>query len=92
MLLNGQLLSVWDIVKYALGTNIEKKSSQQGEKSNGIYTSIPNSPKFMTFAKSRYWARRIIKTNESITSAVMKTHIVPKEIINYVSTLSELTK
>lgn len=92
MLLNGQLLSVWDIVKYALGTDIGKNSSQQGEKSNGIYTSIPNSPKFMTFAKSRYWARRIIKTNESITSAVMKTHIVPKEIINYVSTLPELTK
>lgn len=86
MLLNGELLSVWDIVKFALGNDIGLSSSQQ-KKSNqsGIYLSIPNRKIFMKYAQSRFWARRVIKTNISIASAAMKAHIVPKQIIEYAS-------
>lgn len=86
MLLNGELLSVWDIVKFALGNNIGISSSQQTKgQNNGIYLSIPNRLTFMKYAQSRFWARRVVKTNISITNAVMKAHIVPKQIIEYAS-------
>lgn len=84
MLLNGQLLSIWDIIKYALSTNIGLSSSQVSGSKQGVYMSIPNHKSFMKYAQSRFWERRIVKTNDMIHYATMKVHIVPKEIINSV--------
>lgn len=85
MMLNGELLSVWDIIKFALGNDIGRSSSQipSSSQSNGIYLSIEQRKSFMKYAKSRFWARRVIKTCDSINHATMKVHIVPKQIIAF---------
>ena len=85
MLLNGELLSVWDIVKFAMGNDIGRSSSQQGHNNSGIYLSIPNRKTILRYAQSRFWTRRVVKTNVTITNAAMKAHIVPKQIIEYAS-------
>ena len=37
----------------------------------------------MKYAESRFWARRVIKTCDSINHATMKVHIVPKQIVAF---------
>ena len=86
MMINGNLLSIWDIIKYTFDHDIGKSSSQLKDidENNrpGLYMSIPNRQKIIKLAKSRFWLRRIVKTNEAIDSATMKVHIIPKQIIN----------
>ena len=89
MMLNGKLLSIWDIIKYALNNNIGLTSSQLSKKDansrSGIYMSIESREKIIQYGKSRFWARRVVKTNDAIEAAAMKVHIIPKQIINNVA-------
>lgn len=86
MMINGNFLSIWDIIKYTFDHDIGKSSSQlrtiQPEDRPGLYMTISNREKIIKLAKSRFWLRRIVKTNEAIDSATMKVHIIPKQIIN----------
>lgn len=85
MFLNGQLLSVWDIVKYAINNNIGKSSSRQisGQES-GIYMSIPNREIFQYYASVPLLGIRVPDTNNVIDRAVMKGHLIPGAIANYI--------
>lgn len=87
MMINGNLLSVWDIIKYALNNNIGQSSSQISDNPNarpGIYMSLEKRKDIIAYAKSRDWVKRIVDTNDAINSSTMKAHIIPKQIINYV--------
>ena len=89
MMINGNLLSVWDIIKYALNNNIGQSSSQISNNPNarpGIYMSIEKRKDVIAYAKSRDWVKRIVDTNDAINSSTMKAHIIPKQIINYIET------
>ena len=89
MMINGNLLSVWDIIKYALNNNIGQSSSQISNNPNarpGIYMSIEKRKDVIAYARSRDWVKRIVDTNDAINSSTMKAHIIPKQIINYIET------
>ena len=89
MMINGNLLSVWDIIKYALNNNIGQSSSQISNNPNarpGIYMSIKKRKDVIAYARSRDWVKRIVDTNDAINSSTMKAHIIPKQIINYIET------
>lgn len=89
MMINGNLLSVWDIIKYALNNNIGQSSSQISNNPNarpGIYMSIEKRKDVIAYAKSRDWVKRIVDTNDAINSSTMKAHLIPKQIINYIET------
>jgi hypothetical protein len=46
MLLNGKIISVWDIVKYAISSDLSVSKSQKGAKA-GIVLTIPNRRKIV---------------------------------------------
>lgn len=45
MLINGHVVSIWNIVQYALNTNLGLSHSMGGDKQQGIVLSIPDRPK-----------------------------------------------
>ena len=87
LLLNGELLSVWDIIKYSLNNTIGVTNNDNVDDENqsrtGIYFSIANEKLIRLYANSRFWTRRIVKTNDTISKSAMKVHIIPKQIINF---------
>ena len=91
LLLNGKVMSMWDIIQYAIGNDIGKSSSMLPNlntsdsinNDNGVYMSIGSRPDILKYGKSKDWATRIVKTNQAIDRAIINLHIVPKKIIEY---------
>lgn len=46
MLVNGKVISIWQIVKYAMSTNLGLSNSMGGSKSQGVVLSIPDRKSF----------------------------------------------
>lgn len=44
MLINGQIISIWDLIQYALNNDVGLSNSMDGSKSKGIVLSIPDRP------------------------------------------------
>lgn len=44
MLINGQIISIWDLIQYALNNDVGLSSSMDDSKSKGIVLSIPDRP------------------------------------------------
>ena len=85
LFLNGKIMSMWDIIQYAMYNDIGVSSGSSSSK-NGIYMSLGKQrSKIINSAKSSNWHIRIVDTNDAINSAVMKLEIVPKKIIDYVN-------
>lgn len=97
LLLNGKVMSMWDIILYATGNNIGKSSSMlpnlnknnPENNENGVYMSIPSRPDIIKYSKDKRWNTRIQQTNEAINKAIINLHIVPKKIIDYSRTLTK---
>lgn len=91
MLVNGRVVNIWDIVKYAISSDLSISSSLEGE-SAGIVLSIPNRPKI--FAANQYdkidqpketktiasW-NRSRKVNSEINSARIKAELHLSKLI-----------
>lgn len=71
---NGKLMSMWDIVKYAINNNIGKNLNQSRK---GIQMSIPSEGTIKKYANNRYLGVRVPDTNNFIDKAVMKAEILP---------------
>jgi len=41
MLVNGRIVSIWEIIKYAISSNLGLSKSLGGEKNQGIILNIP---------------------------------------------------
>ena len=72
--LNGKLLSMWDIVKYAINNNIGKNLNQSRK---GIQMEIPSEKTIQQYANNKYIGIRVPDTNDYIDKAVMKASILP---------------
>ena len=98
LLLNGKVMSMWDIIQYAIGNDIGKSSSMlpnlnkgntQNNNNNGAYMSIPSRPDILKYGSDKQWVTRIVETNKAIDKAVINLHIVPKKILDYSKTLTK---
>lgn len=83
IILNGCLLSIWDIIKYAINNNIGRTGEKQTKDNlKGIYMTFKDKPEFEAFARSKDFHTRVVDTNNSITDMVMKMHLNPRQIAN----------
>lgn len=90
LFLNGNIMSMWDVIQYAMENNIGKSGSLLGRRmsddtNNGIYMSLKTRPDILRFARATNWYERLAKTNDAINSAVIQLEIVPKKILDYMS-------
>lgn len=98
LLLNGKVMSMWDIIQYAIGNDIGKSSSMlpnlnkgntSNNNDNGAYMSIPSRPDILKYGSDKSWITRIVETNKAIDKAVINLHIVPKKILDYSRSLTK---
>ena len=82
LLLNGKLVSMWDIILYAVQNDIGASASMDNELS-GLYMSIPDRRNIIAYAENKNWKNRIEDTNEAIQKAVIRLSIIPKKILDY---------
>lgn len=94
LFLNGNIMSMWDVIQYGIQKNIGKSGNLLGKKmskddNNGIYMSLSNRPEIIKNAAATDWKTRVIGTNDSINSAVIQLEIIPKKIIDYTKGLTK---
>lgn len=91
MLVNGEIISVWDIVQYALDSDLYLSQSQDGSKQQGLVLSIPDRPKIVqantqVFTENNQimnaW-QRSTKVNKVINSATIKAELHLKNLAKY---------
>ena len=91
MLINGEIISIWDIVQYALDSDLYLSQSQDGSKQQGLALSIPDRPKIVQanvpiFTKNNQilnaW-QRSINVNKVINSATIKAELHLKNLAKY---------
>jgi hypothetical protein len=94
LFLNGNIMSMWDIIQYGMYNNIGKSGLLLGESmskdnNNGIYIHINNRSEIIKLANDQNSSSktRIIGTNNAINTAVMQLEIIPKKILDYAKTL-----
>lgn len=46
MLINGKIISIWQLIQYAISNDLGLSNSMEGSKTQGIVLSIPDRPKF----------------------------------------------
>ena len=106
LLINGEVMSMWDIIKYVLNHNVGKSASEvvgtkkrrktidKTSEEQGVYLSIPARKSVIELAKNKNWSTRIQGVNSKIGIIGMQTHIIPGKIIMYAKTIDEknLTK
>ena len=81
LFLNGNIMSMWDVIKYAINNNI-------GYSNSGIYWELKNQSKIINLAKpENNFYTRVVKVNSEIEKTVIKLEIVPKRILSYINTL-----
>lgn len=83
LFLNGNIMSMWDVIKYAINNNI-------GYANSGIYWELKNQSNIINLAdpNNNYnFYTRVVKVNSEIEKAVIKLEIVPKRILSYINTL-----
>ena len=86
LFLNGNIMSMWDVIQYAMNNNIGASGSLlKTSSSTGIYMTLENRKNIIQCANNLAWSQRLINTNNAINSAVMKLEIVPKKILDYVA-------
>lgn len=84
LFLNGNIMSMWDIIKYAMDNNIGASGSLlKTSSTTGIYMTLEKRKDIIQYASSLAWSQRLINTNNAINSAVIKLEIVPKKILDY---------
>lgn len=44
ILINGQIISIWEVLQYALNTELKFSNSMKESKNEGLVLSIPNRP------------------------------------------------
>lgn len=83
MLLNGELVSIWDMIQYAIQNDVGLTESELNRtgKSQGIVMSLGSTRqdfnKFLTLSTKE----RVIKTNAIISSAKITAHIHPNLLL-----------
>lgn len=90
LFLNGNIMSMWDVVQYAMENNIGKSGSLLPKRvsqdtDNGLYMHIATRPDILKFARMKDWYNRLVNTNDAINSAVIQLELIPKKIIDYMS-------
>lgn len=94
LLLNGEIMSMWDIVKYVLfndvGTSSSKlaKNNQEDPNGHGVYLSIPNREKLWSELSNPNKVTRTKVTNQKIANKAMHLHIIPKKILAYAGSVN----
>lgn len=92
MLINGQIISIWDILQYALNSDLFLSSSEQGSEEQGLTLSIPDRPKIIQSNKrindqkqsqlENAWLRSK-KVNSAINTAKIKAKLHLKNLAKY---------
>ena len=92
MLINGQIISIWDILQYALNSDLFLSSSEQGSEEQGLTLSIPDRPKIIQSNKKinnqkqsqleNAWLRSK-KVNSAINTAKIKAKLHLKNLAKY---------
>ena len=91
LFLNGNIMSMWDVIQYAMYNNIGKsswfltKAGTNNSNNNGIFMHIAKRPEIIKDALSPGWRTRIVKTNNDINTAVIQLEIIPKKILGYIN-------
>lgn len=86
LFLNGNIMSMWDIIKYAMDNNIGASGSLlKSSSTTGIYMTLEKRKEIIQCANNLVWSQRLIGTNNAINSAVIKLEIVPKKILDYMA-------
>ena len=75
--MNGKLLSMWDIVKYAIDNPI---GSTKESDERGLAMQIPSEKLYQAYSRNKYLAIRVEETNKTIDRAVIKGLIYPGRI------------
>lgn len=95
LLLNGQVMSTWDIVKYVINNDVGISSSMISSVSdddsgnnNGVYLSLGKRENIYKALEDRNPISRTKNVNQKIANKAMHLHIIPKKILGYVQTMS----
>ena len=101
MLVNGRIVSIWDIVQYAIMNDLSLSASQNEGGAQGIVLNIPNRPKIFAATQdydlldekgetplSAAWARSR-KINSEINNSRIYAELHLKNLINSISSIKK---
>lgn len=82
LFLNGNIMSMWDVIKYGLENNI-------GFSRGGIYWELKNQKNILNLAKpENNFYTRVVQVNSEIEKSVIKLEIIPRKILSYINSLN----